>query len=301
MTRITDGMMTRSLLRDLNSLKDGLAVTHRQLSSGQRITRPSDDPFGTGRAIGLRGELEAVRQHQRNVREATSWQDVTDGALGRLSDVVIRGRELLVRGANDTMPPDARAALATELETLIGAAKEQANVTYAGRYVLGGTAITTPPYASADDSYRGDAGIIAREIGPGVSLQVNVHASDILGGLTPGDGLLLDVLRDAAAALRDGGPVAMESLRRTDLPRLDAVLDKLNRMRSVVGATTNRLEAAGDRLAYTEETATRLLSQVESADMAETIMRLNNQQYAYEAALKAGAQIVQPSLLDFLR
>jgi flagellar hook-associated protein 3 FlgL len=71
--------------------------------------------------------------------------------------------------------------------------------------------------------------------------------------------------------------------------------------RAVVGALSNRLEAAGSRLGELEQSTTQLLSETEDADMAKTLVDYSMQQSVYQAALKAGSQLIQPSLLDFLR
>ena len=71
--------------------------------------------------------------------------------------------------------------------------------------------------------------------------------------------------------------------------------------RTDVGARTNRLDAAQSRLGQLEETTTTLLSNTEDADMAKTLIDASTQQAVYQSALRAGAQIVQTSLLDFLR
>jgi flagellar hook-associated protein 3 FlgL len=302
MTRITNGMMVRTVLRDLGSLEERLRTSQARAATGKQITRPSDDPFRAGRALALRSELEGVRQQQSNVREATSWSDVTDGSIGRLTDATLRARELLVRGATDTASPAAREALAAELDQLVAAVKQEANTSYDGRSIFAGTATSARPYSDADDAYHGNDGVIAREIGPGVAVQVNVVGRQLLGdGPGSGDNRMLHVLRDAAAHLRAGDPASMQTLRTSDLSRLDGVVDTLGRLRAGVGATTNRLEVAASRLSLAEETSTKLLSDVEDADMAKTLIELTTQRTAYEAALKAGAQIVQPSLLDFLR
>jgi flagellar hook-associated protein 3 FlgL len=68
-----------------------------------------------------------------------------------------------------------------------------------------------------------------------------------------------------------------------------------------VGARTNRLDAAQSRLSQLEESTTSLLSNTEDADMAKTLIDYSMQQSVYQSALKAGAGIVQSSLLDFLR
>ena len=299
-TRITDSMIARSMLSDLNLADIQLSKTQRKLSSGKELTRPSDDPFLVGRAMTLRSSLEATRQYQRNVSEGQAWSTVSEVALGRITENVQRVRELVVRAANDTSGPAGRSAIAVEVRNLAESIKQEANASYGGRYVFAGTATGTVPYG-ATDAYAGDTGQVAREIGPGVSLNVGVLGSDVLGnGQAAGDNLLLDVLRDITDHLV--GPLAdPNALRGTDLQRLDTNLDNLTRVRAEVGAVYNRLESADIRLREVEEAGMTLLSEVEDADMARTLVDFSMQQSVYQSALKAGANIVQASLLDFLR
>ncbi len=302
-TRITNSMIAGTVLRDLGAADRNLALTQRKLSSGKQLTRPSDDPFGVGRAIQLRGGLEATRQYRRNVNEGSGWTTATEAALTRITDVVQRARELLVSGGNDSNGPVAREAIATEIDALTESLKQEANTTYEGRYVFAGTATETPPYAlGAVDTYAGNAGSVARTIGTGVAVNVNVSAQALLGeGQGAADNKLLNVMRDIAEHLRGNTVADSEALRGTDLKRLDVNLDQLTSTRAVVGATANRLESAGARLDELEESGVNLLSKVEDADMAETLVKYSTQKSVYEAALKAGANIVQMSLLDFLR
>lgn len=302
-TRITQSMISRSLLSDLNDVATRLSRTQQKLSSGKELTRPSDDPFAVSRAIALRGSLEATRQYQRNAIEAQAWTETTEVALARVTDAVQRARELLVQGGNDASGPQAREAIAAEVESLIDSIKQEANASYAGRYVFAGTATETRPYAlGAADAYAGNTAAVAREIGPGVSLTVNVAGSDVLGqGQGAADDKLLHVLRDVVDHLRGGTAADANALRGTDLARLDDNLNELSRLRAVVGSTTNRLETAQSRLLELEESSRTLLSETEDADMAKTLIDYSMQQAVYQSALRSGANIVQASLLDFLR
>jgi flagellar hook-associated protein 3 FlgL len=135
-----------------------------------------------------------------------------------------------------------------------------------------------------------------------VAVNVNVVGQSLLGdGQSSGDGKLLDVLRSVAQHMRGGTTADANTLRTTDLKGLDANLDALTQSRATVGATTNRLEAADSRLAQVEESTTSLLSNVEDADMAKTLIDFSMQQNVYQSALRAGSNIIQQSLLDFLR
>ena len=302
-TTITQLMTSRSILSDLNEVSNRLAQTQRRMASGKQITRPSDDPFATSRALSLRGEAEGVRQYQRNVSEAIGWQEVTDVALSKISETVHRARELAIQGASDSSSASSRAAAAAEIDQLIEAVKQEANASYGGRYVFAGTATGTRPYAvGGGDAYAGDTATIAREIGPGIAVRVNVVGRDVLGdGQAAGDGRLLDVLRDLAQHLRSGTVADMNTLRTADLQGLERNLDEITRIRASVGATTNRLETAASRLLELEESTAKLLSETEDADMAKVMVDFSMQQAVYQSALQAGANIVQTSLLDFLR
>jgi flagellar hook-associated protein 3 FlgL len=305
--RITHSMMQRNVLADLNAVSTRLSKTQTKIASNREISRPSDDPFDASRAMALRQSLAATRQHQRNAEDAQGWQEAAEQSLGQITDLVHRARELIVRGATDSADAQDRASIATELEQIVESVKQSANATYRGNYIFSGSATDTLPYQQGPvDAYAGDeAGLdplvpgVLREIGPGVTMPINTVAREFLGdGQAAGDGLLLDNLRDAIGALRADDAA---TLRDSELGRLDTNLDKLLEVRARNGARTNRLDSALSRLAEVEESTVKQLSQTEDADIAKTLIDFNSQQAAYQSALRAGASLVQTSLLDFLR
>lgn len=301
--RITMLMSSQTMLRDINDGYDRLTRLQQELSSGKAIGKPSDDPYGTSRAMGLRGELAGLTQYQSDVDDGTGWLNTSDTALSQMSNVLQRARELLVQGGSDTADQTARNAIADEVDQLTDSVKQEANVQYAGKYVFSGTATNTQPYAlgGGSDRYAGDGGTVTRAIGPQVQVPINSDVHALLGdGQAAGDDKLLNTLRDVADHLRGGTAADADALRGTDLQRLDANLDTLNEIRADVGARTNRLAMAASRLSGLQSNTTQLLSSTEDADMAKTVTQYTTQQAAYNAALRAGANIVQSSLLDFL-
>jgi len=292
-------MISRGVLADLNEIATRVSHTQQKMSSGKEITRPSDDPFGTGRALGLRSELDGLDQYRRNTADADAWTAASDTALGTITDIAQRARELLQKGANGTTSTSERQIIAEEIDQLIASAKDTANATYAGRSLFAGTATTTKPYGTASDAYLGDAGDVVRSIGPGVSVIINARGSDVLGDGT--DGKLLQSMRDVAAHLRGGSPADLAALRGSDIVAIDGSIDDVLDIRAQVGSTATRLTVADARLAELEGGARAILSKTEDADMAATIIEYSMQQSVYQSALRAGAGIVQSSLLDFLR
>src|SRR5205085_8048098 len=99
----------------------------------------------------------------------------------------------------------------------------------------------TPPYdpnSATADAYQGDSGAVVRQIGPGVSVKVNVTGDDVLSSLLPAMRALSGHL-----AANDSA-----SLQTTDLQAIDAGLTAITSARSQVGATTNRVGAAGTQI-----------------------------------------------------
>lgn len=297
--RITSSMISRGILADLNEVATRISDTQRKMATGKELTRPSDDPFAVGRALNLRTELDGLGQYRRNAAEAEAWTSASDAALGTLTDIARRGRELLLRGASGTASPSERAIIAAEIDQLIDAAKQNANATHAGRSLFAGTATDVKPYGTATDAYLGNGGDVVRTIGPGVSVIVNVRAGDVLGN--GADGRMLDSLRDVAAHLRGGTPADQAALGGSDIVAIDRSIDDLLSARAQIGSVANRITAADDRLAELQNGVRGLLSETEDADMAATLVDYSMQQSVYQSALRAGAGIVQASLLDFLR
>jgi flagellar hook-associated protein 3 FlgL len=294
-TRITTGMTQRHILSDLNRVNERLTKVHGKISSNREITRPSDDPFNTARAMALRTSMASTQQYQRNINDAMGWQETQEIALDDITGAIKRAGELLIEGASDTTPIEARHAIAAEIDQLIEGVKQNGNATYQGRYVFAGTASDAPPYVAGDDLYHGSTADVQRQVGPGVDLEVGIRASTFLGDGT--DGKLLQVLRDVSAHLKAGDGPAL----RADITLLDAKRDEVLGVRALNGARQNRLDAALERLTEVEGATLQQLSETEDVDIAKAMIEFSSQQAAYQAALKAGANIVQASLMDFLR
>jgi flagellar hook-associated protein 3 FlgL len=130
-------------------------------------------------------------------------------------------------------------------------------------------------------------------------MSINMVGHEILGDgrANPGDGKLLNALRDISDHLKAGDGDAL----RNDTSALQGQLNTLLDVRARNGAMTNRLMAADTRLDQIQGAVNEQLSNTEDADLAKTIIEFNQQQAAYQASLRAGANIVQSSLMDFLR
>ncbi len=291
--RITNMMLTNNLLRNMYTNLRGLERASDRLASQKEVRRPSDDPVRVVTSLALRNNLGKVGQYQKNISDAQSWLEITEGALGNAIDVLQRARELAVNGSTDTVPQESRLALAQEVRQLKEQLIQIANTTHGSRYIFGGTRTSEPPY---DGGWKGNDGKIEFLISPEVTIQINLPGGDLFGDENSGAigtlEKLADLLEDDTKSGTDISPVIGE---------LDQVLDKFIAKRGEIGAKTNRMETSLDRLSGTEISVAELLSKAEDADIAKAIIDLKAQENAYRVTLAAGARIVMPTLIDFLR
>lgn len=317
--RITNRMMAERSLQDLTSTLRRLDRYSEQLATGKRISLPSHDPTGMELAMRLRSTLFETEQYIDNVGTALNWLETTDGALDQVVQVLQRARDLIVNGATGTHPAESREALAIEMNQLIDDLINVGNTRHGSKYIFGGENTQTPPFAAVSDpallvpnakgefmasslttgvEYKGTSYDPADptsglnvEIGPGILFRMSIH----------GDDVFMEAF-DALIAARDhlwSGDT--EALSGADLEAIDQAMDTVLRARAEVGGRVNRLELVNDRLDYQRINVTRLLSETEDADMAETVMKLKMEENVYRASLAANARIILPSLLDFLR
>jgi flagellar hook-associated protein 3 FlgL len=302
--RITTMMTAQATLGDLTLAFNRLTQTQSELSSGKKIQEPSDDPYGMSLIVRMQGQLGALTAYGRNIDDGTAWTQASQTSMTNIANIVQRVRELTVAASNGTNTAANLTGYAAEVQQLISAVKQEANTTYNGQYLFAGTANVQPYQSASGDLYQGNSGsgaAISRLIGPNTSVQVNVDLSSVLGNGAAGpggaDGKLLDTLNTIYQDMSSGNTTA---LTNTDLNNLDSNFSNLTQMQASLGATADRLQLASSRIQDLNTADTTVLSNTQDADMAQTEINYSTQQAAYQAALRAGANIVQSSLLDFL-
>ncbi len=291
--RVTQGMIVGNFLNNLNSNYKTLEKIQEQVSSGRSLSRPSDDPVKVVSSLRLRTNVTEMEKYLGNVADAIHWLQSTDTALSQTGDVLQRVRELTIKGANGILPQASRDALAKEVAQLKEQLVQVANSTHEGRYIFGGFKTTTAPFTGAG-VYNGDTGIISYEIGINVSIPVNVTGDAVFINTQN----IFQLLTDIEADLTTGNVSNLSDIR---IGELDNAIDNILSIRADVGAKTNRLELTKTHLEDANLNLSGLLSKNDDIDLAEVITQLQMQENVYRTALAAGARIMQPSLIDFLR
>jgi flagellar hook-associated protein 3 FlgL len=291
--RVTHGSIAKNVLANLQGNISRMSETQQRLSSGKQINRPSDSPSGTASAMELRAQLAQQQQYVRNVDDGMAWLNAADGALQGVDEKVARARSIVLQGMSaGSSGQTTRDALAADIRALSESIRVEANTTYLNRPVFAGNSDKGEAYTAAG-GFNGDGGQVVRTVGANTKVAVNVDGKAVFGD---GADSIFNVLSTIATKLEtDPGALTAE------LDRLDVRAATIRNGLSTVGARSNQLERMRQSADDMALNVSQSLSDVEDIDLPQTITDLQLQQTAYQAALAAGARVVQPSLIDFLR
>lgn len=293
--RITQSMMSNSMLRNLSNSYSDLNKYSEQLSSGKKITKPSDDPVVATKGMGYRTEVRDVAQYKRNLSEAQSWIDNSDSAMSNATSALQRLRELAVQASNGTYEEGQRGNIAEEVDQLKEQLATIANTQVNEKYIFNGSATNTAPVTVNEDgstTVNFNSNAVNLTLSKGVDVKINADGNAVFGEK------LFSDLDNLSAALRSDG--SDEDLDQY-IGLIDENINNLVNERADIGARMNRLDLVESRLGDQELSATELMSNNEDAEMEEVIMNLTSQEAVHRAAMSAGARIIQPTLMDFLR
>lgn len=297
--RVTKSGTRQSMLSYLEASQKRLSHHQVEVASGKRLHRVSDSPTEATEVIAHRRQLARMEQFARNSDSARSWLDTTDAALSGATDVLVRGRTLVVQATNASHSPTARSAIAAEMEAMADQLLALANSSTNGRPLFAGTSGSTTAF-DVDGVYLGAPSGVTRAIGPGQVIEVGRPGSATFGTFDASDpmaGNAFQVLRATAEAIRSGDPARMQIGQGAIETANQRVLGELGR----VGSLGVRLESMAQQRELQHLDATQQMSQLQDVDVAQAILNLRSAEAGYQATLAATARLLDSSLLDFLR
>ncbi len=296
--RMTMASIYRDSEVNIQRTSERILEFQRQLASGKRVERPSDDPSAAAGAVRARSELDSLEQYTRVADSASSRLTLIDTIL---TDVVnkleyAQTTALSARGAGKT---DAqRESAAQQLEGVRQALFENLNTSFNGAYVFGGADVLAPPYVRNGDgsisAYQGSTTEVRVDIDNGRTVTTNVDGSTVSQGTAPDD--VFAVLDDLIIAVRAGDNDDIG----TGLQALDAAFDRATTAQSRLGGDMATVDTQRTSLQQLQTAARTRLANLEDADFVQAATGMTQADAAYRAALQSTSQIARNSLMDYL-
>lgn len=292
--------MVENLIKNINNNYKRLEKIQTQISTGSTVQLPSDDPAAVSTIMRTKRAINESAQFIANTNKGTTWLDSADSALSEGTKVLHRARELIARGSNGTNSHSELEIIAEEVDQLIKHLVNVANSAISGRYIFAGQKTLTQPFQYNEEagtiSYHGDNEYIQVEISPGVKESIGEPGIKIFGKADePGDKGIFATLIKASNDLKAGVNVS------ANLEDFDIALEDLLQRQTAIGTKSQGMALAKDRLEEQNLSFKKLLSETQDVDMAKASIDLLTNVAVHTMSLKVGAQIIQPSLIDFIR
>lgn len=261
---------------------NGLAVAMERLSSGKRINSAKDDAAGLAIATKMTSEIRGLAAAARNANDGLSVTQVAEGAMGEVSNLLQRMRELAVQASSGTVSQSDRTSIQAEVTELTSQINNIAGRTsFNGITLLNGSTTTSTAVQ------------VRVQVGNNAGETVDVLiASMNLDGLNLSTGSPLTGWNDATGAKAAAA-----------LTKINSALDKIASARATIGGQQSRLEATINNLNTTITNLSDARSRIEDADFSMESTALAKNQILSQAstAMLAQANQSQQGVLSLLR
>ncbi len=297
--RVTFNSIHQEATAGLARSNDRLIEYQKQVSSGLRITKPSDDPSATATTIVERAGIATTERYTRASDSVSSRLSVVDTVLDDLINKLTAAQTAIMTARGTTATPATRDAAAQELLSLRDAVLDDLNTRFRDTYVFGGQAATTKPFQKNPDGtiagYAGTTGEVAVDIDEHRSVTIAFNGDLIAQGADAAD--VFATFDAAVTAVRAGNEAGLESAMQA----FQRTFSRATEMQSRVGAGQRAVDDQKLRLSETKTAMAARVSKLEHANMAEAITGMSQADAAYQAALGAAGKITRLSLMDYLR
>jgi flagellin-like hook-associated protein FlgL len=310
-TRVTSQTQTNNSITYIRQRSAELAKYQDQVSSGLRVSKPSDDPTAFPAISQVKAASLRLDAYSQNVSDSTSVLNAGVSTLQSVNDILVKAKQIALEGADATAntDPNSIEALATQVDGLIDQALKAANSQPDGKTIFGGTAITTAPFSVATTDAQGRPATIAYNgatdrtrtlTGPGQTVDTRYVGSDVFQ--KPGADVFqsLITLRDNLRSTTLTGAARAQAFAQNQTD-LDAARNQIGSVTAEQSSNLATLDTVANLTSEVKLTADQRLGDLEGTDYAEAVVKMQEQQTTLQAIYATTTRILQPGLLDFIQ
>jgi flagellar hook-associated protein 3 FlgL len=141
--------------------QQALSVALQQVSTGLRVNQPSDDPAASASMVISLASSANVDQYTSNVSATQSQMQTADAAINSVVTSLNTAVTVASAGSTGTSSAANDQALAAQAQGILSSVISQANTSFQGVYVFGGSASDKPPFVAASTTYTSQKGSAA--------------------------------------------------------------------------------------------------------------------------------------------
>ena len=287
-----------NILSDLQLTQTSLNVALQQVATGKSVTVPSDNPGASADMVANTIESGQVDQYTQNVTGLLSTVQTADSALGSVVSSLTQAISLGTQGSNGTSNASNQQALAEQVQAILSSVVAQANTSYQGSYIFGGTANSTAPYTADPSSstgytYNGNSNTNSVVVGDDLSVQVNLPGSQIFSNASNN---VIGSLSSLVTALQSGNNTNIQ----TATTAVNSALNYVGTQRVFYGDVESQLNSQETYLQQETVSLTSQQTSLVGIDEATAATNLSEAETANSAAMAAAAKVLPNTLLNYL-
>jgi flagellar hook-associated protein 3 FlgL len=297
--RVTFNSQFRDGAAGIQSASERVIEAQRQVTTGKRLNKVSDDPSAATIAVTERNSLGAIEQYTRTSDGVASRLTVVDTVLSDIVQLLTNVQTAALNGRGTTKTTEQRAAVASELTGLKSALLDNFNTSFQGTFVFAGANSTTQPFTTTAggvvNPYTGSTTELDVEIGDARTVTMAFDGNVIAQG---SDGQhVFDALDALITAVTAGNEAGITN----GINAMERAFNRATTAQSRLGNDMNEIDSQKLRLQQMKLSSNERLSKLEAANMAEAITNMAHADAAYQAALGAVSTATRVSLLDYLK
>ena len=290
--RVTTPSQHLQSMDSLSAAQSRMARLQEQVSSGKAFQRASEDPSAVQSAMKLSSAQKRNAQAALNIDTGLLRLQTAQIQVDSVTENLLRAQSIVRQGQLASTTASERAALAAEIDVILGGLRVAANSDFAGRQLFAGTSAAATAY-DASGNYLGDTNQVLARIDSDSTVRTELNGTEVFGvGAANAFATLTSI---SSNLINDPGSLA------ADETALNANVATAVNAQVTIASRINQLNGLGQLIADKDVSLTGALSNVQDTDLMKTIMELTLEQTGYQAALQATASVMQPSLMDFLR
>ena len=150
-SRLTTATMYGSLMDTLMQSQRNIQDLQRQIASGNKYTKLSDNPSAIANSLAIQSAINANDKYQQNTTNAVTMLRYADGALNNVLDAAQAIRSLIIQAGDGSLDSSQLKDITAQIEANKKIMLDNLNTRVAGQYIFGGTDTSTPPFAEMSD------------------------------------------------------------------------------------------------------------------------------------------------------
>lgn len=315
--RITNTSMIKNHMYDTQENLTRMSKINEQINSSKMVNRVSDDPHKAIRIMNLNNEIRYTEKYNYNIDETVGWMNTTDGSLDHLGNMLGDIKDDILKVGNGVYSDEEFKAIQAEMNEKIKEIADVMNTTYGGKYMFGGTNVDEPPITMEDKNGvitlkinpNSNMGDLRADISDGINIDYNISAGEIFNG-KDNNGTSIDFLQEInnvsklmdkiANGTDDEKSKAKKELLGTTKDNIDNLYNHSLDERTSLGVRVNTAEKVKGLNEENILNMKGVLSLDQDVDQVEKFIELKSAELVYQASIKVGTTLMQPTILDYL-